>query len=244
MKLGDQGLVFGGSQDTHRIIKARNFFYYPGINLYSLNARFEGYREDAVPKKLVKGALRPFFRKKLSDYASRDFLRKFSNLSIRERTHFEASMMPPSDPFSVRFSPSVDYLNWRYNPGLQYVHYRAFEILRSGTTIGYCVFNCGPSEWIVSHADGSDPEALAAGILKAIHLAGESAGRSVKVTLASSHPAMQSVFMQYGFRLSAESYPFAAGALRGAKNLGDPQNWLVSFGIGDNDLRTHLFWPR
>jgi hypothetical protein len=63
LKLGDIGLVFGGSKDTHRILRARNFDYYSGINLYRMNAQFEGYKEDSAIKGIVKAGLRPWVRK-------------------------------------------------------------------------------------------------------------------------------------------------------------------------------------
>jgi hypothetical protein len=243
MKQAEIGLVFGASQDTHRILQARKFEYYSGINLYRMNARFESYREDSAAKGIVKAGLRPWARKNLPDYASKSFLRRFADIQIVDRTDFSEEMMVRSSPFSFRLCPPLEYLQWRYNPRLDYVRYRIFQFFRSGQSIGFCVLNHGMSESMVVYSDGSDPELLAAGILKAIFLVGEEEDKYRKITLASSHPVMQALFVQQGFRLAEKNYPFAAGALKDAKNLGDPGRWLLNFGMGDNDLRTHMFWP-
>ncbi len=242
IKLGDMGLVFGGSKDTHRIISAFKFDYYPGVNLYRLNAQFEAYEEDSFLKGAVKAGLRPWKRKKLTDYASKDLVKRFADTQVVERHAFSAEMMVPTSPFTLRFQPTLEYLQWRYNPRLSYVHYRLFEIVRSGQSCGFCVLNDGPNELMVAYADGNDPSVLAAGILKAIFLVGEKGGKHRKVVLSSSHPIMQAIFKESGFQLTNENYSFAMGSLRGSRNLGDPKTWLINFGMGDNDLRQNMFW--
>lgn len=243
IQMAEMGLVFGGSQDTHRIVRARNFDYYSGIHLYRVNARFESYEDDSFVKGMVKAALRPWARKKLSEYASKNFLRRFADIAVVERQDISERMLARNTPFSFRCCPPLDYLQWRYNSRLEHVRYRIFEILRSGQSCGYCVLNDGPTDLIVSYSDGDDPELLAAGILKAIFLVGEGSDRYRKAVLASSHPAMQALFTASGFHLTNENYPFAAGARKAARKLGDPKTWLINFGIGDNDLRPHMFWP-
>jgi hypothetical protein len=242
IKLGDMGLVFGGSEDTHRIISAFKFDYYPGVNIYRLNAQFEAYKEDSALKGIVKARLRPWKRKKLPDYASKDFVKRFADIQVVERQEFSAEMMAPISPFTLRFQPSLEYLQWRYNPHLTYVHYRLFEIVHSGQSYGYCVLNDGPNELMVAYADGKDPAVLAVGILKAIFLVGEKNGKHRKAVLSSSHPVMQTIFMESGFQLTKENYSFAMGSLRDSQNLGDPKTWLINFGMGDNDLRQNMFW--
>ena len=243
LKLAEINVVFGGSQDTHRILRARKYDYYSGVNLYRMNARFEGYKEDSAIKGMVKAGLRPFTRKRLPGYASKSFLRQFADIQVVERTEFTEEMIEQASPFSFRLHPPLEYLRWRYNPRLDYVRYRIFQFFRSGQSIGFCVLNHGMNESMVVYADGNNPGLLAAGILKAIFLTGEEGDKNRKVTLASSHPAMQALFVQEGFRLAEENYPFASGGLKDAKNLGDPGTWLLSFGMGDNDLRTNMFWP-
>jgi hypothetical protein len=243
MKQAEIGLVFGGSQDTHRILRARKFDYYSGINVYRMNARFEAYEEDSAMKGMVKAGLRPWARKRLSEYASKSFLRRFADIRVIDRTDFSEEMVVRTSPFSFRFHPPLEYLRWRYNPRLDYVRYRIFQFLRSGQSIGFCVLNNGMNESMVVYADGNDPELLGAGILKTAFLAGEEGDKYRKVTLASSHPAMQALFVKEGFRLAQKNYPCAAGALGETKKLGDPRTWLLNFGMGDNDLRTHMLWP-
>lgn len=242
IKLGDMGLVFGGSEDTHRIISAFKFDYYPGVNFYRLNAQFEAYKEDSTLKGIVKTGLRPWKRKKLPHYASKDFGKRFADIQVVERQEFSAEMLVPTSSFTLRFQPPLEYLQWRYNTRLAYVHYRLFEIIRSGQSCGYCVLNDGPNELVVAYADGNDPVVLAAGILKAIFLVGEKNDKHRKVALSSSHPMMQAIFMESGFQLTKENYSFAMGSLRGSRNLGDPKTWLINFGMGDNDLRQNMFW--
>jgi hypothetical protein len=156
---------------------------------------------------------------------------------------FSAEIMIQTSPFTLRFHPPLEYLQWRYNPRLSYVRYRIFQVLRSGQSCGYCVLNDGPNELMVVYADGNDPELLAAGILKAIFLVGEESDKHRKAVLASSHPGMQALFTESGFHRTEENYPFAAGAVRGSRNLGDPNTWLINIGMGDNDLRQNMFWP-
>lgn len=243
LKLGDIGLVFGGSEDTHRIVRARKFDYYSGINLYRMNALFEGYKEDPAIKGIVKAGLRPWVRKKLSEYASANFLRRFADIKIVERDNFSAEMLVQKSPFTLCFRPSLEYLQWRYSPRLSYVRYRIFQFFRSGQSCGYCVLHDGPNELMVVYADGNDPESLAAGILKAVFLVGEECDKYKKAVLVSSHPEMQTIFTETGFHLAEKDYSFATGALRGSLNLGNPQTWMINIGMGDNDLRQHMFQP-
>jgi hypothetical protein len=243
LKLGEIGLVFGGSADTHRILSARKFQYYSGVNIYRMNAQFESYKEDSALKSALKAGLRPWKRKKLTEYASKDFLARFSNVQVVEADEFAESFLVQSSPFQLRFNPPIEYLQWRYNPRLSYVRYRLFEIKSLGKSCGYCVLNDGPEELTVVHADGNNAELLAAGILKAIFSVGEENNKEHKAVLSSSHPAMQTIFCESGFCMARGNYPFAAGALRGSRELGDPTTWLINIGIGDNDLRKTMFWP-
>lgn len=246
MKMGELGLVFGGSEDTHRILRGRNFTYYPGVHLYRLNARFQAYAGEPRWRHALKAGLRPWARRPLSQYASAGFLRRFAGVEIEEREQFTPDLLPPSSPFSLRWAPTLEYLQWRYplSRAASYVRYRLFAIRAAGQSLGYCVLNDGPQAMVVSHADGSDWRELAGGMLKAIFAAGESGEPRRPVTLAASHPGMQAEFCRAGFRLAEANYPFAAGSLRPRAALPDPQGWLVSLGVGDNDLRTHLFWPQ
>lgn len=243
MKLGDMGLVFGGSQDAHRILTARKFDYYSGINLYRLNAEFEPYNEDSAIKGIVKAGLRPWKRKKLTDYASKSFLKRFADIQVVERHEFSEGHLVHTGLFMLRFHPKIDYLQWRYNLHLPHARYRLFEFLRSGQSCGYCVLNDGPKELMVAYSDGNHPELIAAGILKAIFSVGDDDQKERKAVLASSNLAMQTIFSESGFRLTKKDYPFAVGSLRGAQKLGDPRTWHINLGLGDNDLRPNMFWP-
>lgn len=242
MKSCPIGLVFGGSEDTHRLIKRQKFSYYSGVNIYALNARYSAYEGDPGWKATLKPILRAATKKRLRDCQTAQFERESTSIEVREILSSEAELIE-SDRFSFRFAPSAEYLRWRYRSLLPFVRYRWFNIFQHGTRVGYCVLNDSPEQIIVAHSDGTDPETLALGTLKAIFLAAANDTGTRTARLASSHPAMQQVFTRHGFVLDVADRPMAVGSLQSTIELPPPENWLVSFGIGDNDLRTSTFLP-
>jgi hypothetical protein len=188
---------------------------------------------------MVKRALQLFVRKPLRNYETKTFREQSASITVREVSSDEAAPMVNSG-FAFRFAPSAEYLRWRYNSSLRFVRYRWFNMYAQNERVGYCVLNDAPGQLIMAHSDGLAPQQLSLGILKALFLAADNDG-SKTALLSSSHPAMQEVFTLYGFDLDTQDRAVAVGSLRSQVNLPEPQQWLFDFGLGDNDLRPHLF---
>ncbi len=240
MKRCNTGLVFGGSQDSHNILKKQQFTYYPGINLYTLNARYSIYSNDPAWKIPLKHALQALVRKHLKNYQTRRLLEESSSIAVKEISSSDFKQIE-SDCFSFCFAPTEEYLCWRYSTALSFVRYRWFEITENGVRIGYCILNDAPEQIIVAHSYGNHPTKLAYGILKAVFCASGSDERKRSVLLASSHEQMQKIFVRHGFLLDTPNRQMAIGSLRSKLNLPEPQSWLINFGLGDNDLRPTMF---
>jgi hypothetical protein len=241
MKSCSAGMLFGGNQNSHAIPKKqKNFVYYPGVNVYTLNAKYSTYEGEAVWRVALKSLLRTATKKQLSDYATDSFERDSAAIGVQEIPSSEADPIEASC-FSFRFAPSAEYLRWRYRSKLSFVRYRWFNILENGLRIGYCVLNDSRERIIVSHSDGLDPEKLALGTLKAIFLSASKDTGKRTVMLSSSHPIMQAIFIRHGFILDAPDRPMAIGSLRSMITLPAPESWLINFGLGDNDLRPSTF---
>jgi hypothetical protein len=239
MKSCSFGLVFGGSEHTHQIVRKQNFTYYPGMHVYTMNGRYSMYPGEPVWRNTLKRVLRHFVRRQLRSYKTRGFERESASITLEEIRSCNASRIE-ANCFRFRFAPKEDYLRWRYNSELGFVRYRWFNIFEQTKRVGYCVINDAPVQVIVAHSDGIDPEKLAYGILKAVFRVAENDEKKRTALLVSSHPAMQEIFTRYGFELDADR-PMAIGSLRAKPNLEDPQHWLINFGLGDNDLRSFTF---
>jgi hypothetical protein len=241
MKTCKAGLVFGGSEHTHRIVKSQKFAYYPGVNVYTMNARYSVYNSDPAWRKAIKRGLQLFVRKPLRDYQTKAFLEESAGITVREVSSSDAAPVANSG-LAFRFAPPAEYLRWRYSSALGFVLYRWFDIYVQNERVGYCVLNDAPAQIIVAHSDGADPRQLALGILKSLFTAAKLDGSKTRTALlSSSHLEMQEVFTRYGFHLDASDRPVAIGSLRSQIKLPEPQHWLFDFGLGDNDLRAHLF---
>lgn len=240
MKSCPAGMVFGGSEDSHHILKKQKFTYYSGINVYGLNTRYSAYQGDSAWRAMIKFGMRAIARKRISASETQTFREKSASITIEE-TSSENARCVEANCFSFRFAPTEDYLRWRYNSTLPFVRYRWFEISAGNRRVGYCILNDAPNQIIVAHSDGTDPETLAYGILKAIFLAASNDQKKRAVLLASSHPVMQTIFQHYGFSLDLADRSMAIGSLRSSVNLPEPKTWLINFGLGDNDLRPSTF---
>lgn len=241
MKSCGVGLVFGGSEDTHRILRKQKFAYYQGVNVYKMNARYSAYDTDPAWRSGLKRVLRTVTQKPLKTYETRAFLKKSESITVEEIQSRDAKRIE-SSCFSFRFAPTEEYMHWRYDSSLPFVRYRWFEIFADGKRVGYCVLNDAPEQIIVAHSDGTDPEKLAYGILKAVLLTSQKDTKKRTSLLASSHPIMQKIFIEHGFALDLADRPTAIGSLRSTLNLPEPQSWLMNFGLGDNDLRLSNFY--
>lgn len=240
MRTCPNGLVFGGSEYTHQILKKQNFTYYPGINVYAMNARYKSYDSDPMWRKGIKRILRTLTRKPIKKYMSPNLDRQSTSVTVRE-TQSRDAMPLKANCFAFRFAPTADYLHWRYNSGLGFVRYRWFDIFADGVRAGYCILNDAPQQIIVSYSDGVDPEKLAYGTLKAVFAAAQDDDSNRAALVVSSHPVMQKIFVSQGFHLDLADRPLALGSSRSRLDLEITQRWLINFGLGDNDLRASTF---
>jgi len=243
LKTCPAGLVFGGSADTHRILRQQQWTYYPGVKLYHLNQAYEPRPGEPVWRRLARRAVLAARRTSLAECAAR-LPAEAARLAVVEERAYTDDLLPDRSPFSLRFAPGVDYLRWRYGLDLPFVRYRLFRILDGDATAGYVVLNDRPDRLVVTHADGTDPTTLACGVLLSLVDASRDDERPRAATLACSHPAMQQVYERSRFRAAAAERPFALGSLRGKIAVpADTSGWLVNLGWGDNDLRAPFLDP-
>ncbi len=231
------GLVFGGSHDTHEILRRQRWTYLPGARTYSLNRRPRVAPGDPLWKRWAKRLLACVpvpginSRLRLIPRAVRQ------GLAVHEESHVTEDMTPDHSPFTFRFAPPADHANWRYNTGLPFARYRVFRLRELGRTFGHVVLHDTPGRLIVAHCDGDDASALAYGVLLAVAEAARAAPRR-EVLLACSHPRMADIYQRFGFRPEGAERPLAVGAIGGHVDVpSDASSWLVNFAWGDNDLR-------
>lgn len=231
-------LVFGGSEDTHRMIRSQSWTYFTGVRIYRLNKNYQVFPGESSLRVLAKMVLRKVKRAKISEFAHRISGEEVANLTIREETTFTEDLLPKSSPFTFRFAPTVQHLAWRYNTRLSFIHYRLFRILQGATSIGYVILNDSPSQIIVAQSDGEHPSAIAYGTLLSLLHVGRHDQEPRSVLLSSSHKAMQNIFERFGFRAETEDRKFAIWSAQ--KHFSFPcstSNWLINFDLGDNGLR-------
>jgi hypothetical protein len=90
----------------------------------------------------------------------------------------------------------------------------------------------------VAQCDGTDPKTLAYAVLRSILEVGRNDDRPRSVRLVSSHPTMQRIFENFGFRLKSQQKFFAIGGLRPDVDLpSNTANWLVNLDWGARVLR-------
>ena len=232
------GLVYGGSEETHRIIRRQNWSFFTGVRNYELNKTYLPYPGQPKWRVAAKWVLRHKGRKKrISEYASRIPAEVAAKLSVREERSLTHDLLPRRSPFRFRFAPMPDYLNWRYNLNLSFVRYRVFRVLDEEKTVGYVILNESPERILVAQCDGEDAETLAYGTLLSILQVGSKDAKPRVVRLVSCHPGMQKIYQRFGFKKSGTDCPFALGPL--GVNLPihpDTSNWLVNPDWGDNGL--------
>jgi hypothetical protein len=238
MKTFKIGMVFGGSESTHRILGQQRWIYYPGVKVYFLNRAYPRQSGDSHWKAAAKWLMERT-RHCLSRFARRMRGASPDGLAVREEQTYAEDLFPHRSPFTFRFAPRVDYLAWRYDMRLSYRRYRLFRILRGRITAGYVILNDQPERLLVAHCDGEDPVELAYGIALSVAVAGSDDQIPREVMLTSCHPIMQAVFKKLGFREARQERPFVLGSLRHRDLLppADTSNWLINFDIGDNGLR-------
>jgi len=212
LKSCDFGLVFGGSADTHRILRQQNWTWYPSIRVLRINRKYE-FRPDAAWWKRLAGAI---LRSILPGTDLAERIRRVRadgapGVTVTERQRFSPEMLPAETAFAFRFAPGVEYLNWRYNTELPFVRYRVFQIDMANDSGGYVVVNQQPRRLVVAQCDGEDPIVLAQGILATLETICREDPVRREVFLTSSHVDMVDAFRSLGFRHSKREYPFAVG---------------------------------
>jgi hypothetical protein len=237
MKSSPVGIVFGGSEDTHAILRQQKWTYYPGVKTYLFNWPYEMVEEEASWRKAAKAIARKVRHKRIDSYASK-LPPAAAEVEAVEQSAYTRELLPSFSPFRFRFAPSLSHLGWRYALNLPFVRYRLFQIFSRSAPMGYVVLNDLPDRILVAQSDGPDAEVLAYGILRALlrHCAGDTRPRTALLT--TSHPVMQRVYEQCGFIPARQERPFVLGVLRGKPDIDlDTSNWHINFDIGDNGLR-------
>jgi hypothetical protein len=208
-------MVFGGSPDTHSILRAQNWTYYPDVPVYDGNRRYEPHAGESMARRIAKRILRSgWFR---TDVGKRVAALKIPPIEIREQREYRDQLVTLASPFLLRLAPDLEYLRWRYSLDLPFARYRLFEIAAADEVIGYVILHERANQVVVSHADGSDARLLAAGIMKAVAFVIEGDLKPRRVLLTSTHPEMQAVFEASGMRAAGQGRPFA---LKGQRRYG------------------------
>ncbi len=240
MRSCDLGLVFGGSDDMHRILEGQRgrWVYFDGVRTFTLNARFAPREGRTGWRHVAATALRavgPY------THPAQVFDRLVAagtipRVAVEEVSTFTTDMLPAGpSPFTLRLAPSLEYLQWRYDPTLPFLRYRVFRLGDGG---GYVVLNDRPTELLVAQADAADPQQLAAGILASIAAVSAEADPRRKVVLTTAHQDMQAVFASAGFTPAPTGRRFALG--QGKRRVAvdpDTAQWLVNYDWIDNGLR-------
>lgn len=236
MKSAPVSMVFGGSADTHEILRAQKWTYYPEVRVYQANMRYAPRTGENLARRAARGLLRAAFGSR--DIRKQVAALKTPPLEVREQRELSAALTSLRSPFALRLAPDLEYLRWRYALDLSFVKYRLFEIQAADGLAGYVILHERPRRVVVAHADGRDATLLAAGIMKAVAqvIAYDSTPREILLT--TTHPGMQTVFESCGLRPAAQGRPFALKSRRGTLAISqDTSNWLVNFDWGDNSLR-------
>ena len=237
LKTSPLGIVFGGSADTHKILRDQRWRYFGGVKTFVLDRAVQTRPWEPVWRRLAKRVLAGLRRLRGRSLARR-LPGEAAGVAVHEVTAFTEDMLPRSSPFALRFDPPLDYLRWRYRPGLSFVRYRVFRVCAAGRACGYVVLNDAPGKFLVAQCDGEEPATLAYGVLRAVvHVAAEVPGPR-EVQLTSCHPVMQAIFKRFGFRALRAERPLAFGSRRGPVDLpAETSRWLINLDWGDNGLR-------
>jgi hypothetical protein len=235
----DAGLIFGCSRQMKNMITRAGWRFFTGVKYMRVNRRFSADPQDGALKGVVKRLLNHApFRQTLTSLANR-LPPSVRGVTATEVDCITDDLLDFKSAFGFRFAPDREYLAWRYGPEVRYLRYRTFRIARNGRHVGYAVLLDKIEQVVVAHADGSEPMALAAGIVKAISAIARGTRDFREVVLTSAHAAMQQVFENVGFVNRPKwDPPFALGGLKGGFDIATPvSEWMVNYGWGDNALR-------
>jgi len=239
MRASHIACLYGGSADTHRLVRSQKWTYFPGVKVYRLNARARARPAEPLWRRAAKSMLRAVAPGvDIAAHVERSVMRDHPEMEVRAERRFTNDLLPDSGSFVFRFAPTTAYLNWRYSTELSFVRYRLYRILTRGRTSGYVVVNERPERLLVAQADGVDPDTVALGILLAIARVAAEGARTREVILTSAHGRMQEIFTGVGFRSNKADRPFVLTSTKGALDFRlDTSDWLVNFDWTDNGLR-------
>lgn len=238
MKSCPGAIEFGGTEDAHRVIRSTgNWIYFPSVQQFVLNHPFQDYPGDSWWRRTAKKMARRAQGRTVHHYARRIPSAAISDLSVREEESCPQDILPLRSPFRFRLAPTVEYLRWRYNTHLPFIRYRLFRIVRSGLSAGYVILSDSPRRIIVAQCDAEDPSVLAYGVLLSVLETTRIDRRPRTVLLTCSHPEMQRIYTQFGFKFRGERMKLAVvGPPSSAPISPDITNWLVNFDWGDLGL--------
>ncbi len=237
MKSCDIGISLGASEDAHSILRSHGWTYFDAIKILYLNLPYQVYPGDPSWKRAAKWAARQTMWRHASHFAFRIPAEARNRICVEEVAAYRDDLLPPRSLFDFRFAPSADYLAWRYNTNLPFVRYRPFRILVNGHAAGYVIFNDHPKRLMVAQCDAVDAEVLAYGVLRGMLEVEQGNPAPRPVMLSCSHPAMQAIYEDFGFRVHA-LHPLALGSHhKGMVPTGaNTYNWLINYDWGDNGL--------
>ena len=234
----DAGLAFAATDAMHEVIKRLGWTFHAGIRTYCLNTVYsESFRHPL--RLLAKTAMSCLTtRWSLARLPTR-LPGNLADVTVQEETQYPEDLLAFKSAFGFRLAPDLPYLRWRYGLRLPFVRYRLFRIVAGQRSAGYVILQEGPAGIVVAHSDGSDPALLAAATVHGIAALARGSRDRRQVTLVSSHPTMQQVFVSAGFRhLPRRRKAFAVGTLRGTLPITCPvSEWLVNVDWGDRGLR-------
>lgn len=232
--------IYGGSEDTHRILHSQKWTYFPGIRLYGLNGRYRvrlgerGWRRAA--KSLLGAVLPSVDLRRLAERARRE--PAWRNVRAEEVPAASEDMLPTTTPFTFRLKPTVAYLNWRYATTLPFVRYRMFRIRCHGAPCGYVIVNERPHQWMIAQTDGVDEEVVVGGVIQALGELARVGRPRREVLLTCAHPGMAAQYHSLGFVAAPDERSFALGSRRRPLEWSrDTSRWHVNFDWTDNGLR-------
>jgi hypothetical protein len=239
LKASDFGCVWGGNENTQRVVEHQKWTRYLGADTFQLNAAYAEVPGEVWWRHAAKTALRFSPRRTRIDERSREMLQRGGlNIKAVPEESFAEDLLPDSSQFAFRFKPTVEHLAWRYDTSLDFVRYRLFRILHNGESAGYVILNEQPGRTIVAQCDATDRWVLTQGIFAALAQACRGKGNGCGIVLTSSCEIMKPALEEFGFRRRANVRPLAIGGLGRQPEFGNyTGNWLINFDWGDNGLR-------
>ncbi len=239
LKNCDSGIVFGGNENTQRVIEHQRWPRYSSVETLQLNHAYADMPGESLWRSLTKQLLRRLPSNTRVDRRAASMLARDADVvEAVPETEFTQDMVPAESPFALRFAPELEHLNWRYRSGLDFVRYHTFRIVHAGETCGCVTFNEQQHRLILAHCDGNDPWVLTRGVFAALARLCRGRLRSCGVLLASSHAVMKAAFREFGFQRHRTQRSLSIGKLGRQEPVSDDtSNWLVNYDWGDNGLR-------